>query len=312
MFMLMKIMTVLIIAATLFIGYDILTRPLPIQRVHHHFNSHIHQLRLLYLNMTDTPMNASNGTQVTYLDEIITGGGEPKYIVTLVVPLRDRANHLERLIAHMRAYMQNRDFKMIINCMHQINSGFFNRARLFNNGLKLGNISQSRCIVVHDVDMMPQHTVNYTECTMPTQFSSEIDAYGWSMPYPESAGGVFAATYEHWMSINGMSNEFVGWGGEDDELFQRLKVKQLLHPITGLPTRPSKGRGGYTTMNDANHTLRIRSPFYDSMVQHIQLTGSGQTDLSADGVSTNTDQLEIGPMQRVSENLEIRDIRVIW
>ena len=132
------------------------------------------------------------------------------------------------------------------------------------------------------------------------------------MPYPESAGGVFAATYEHWMHINGMSNEFEGWGGEDDELFQRLKVKRLLDPTTWLPTRPGKGKGVYTSMNDANHTLRVTSPLYDRMVQRIQLTGSGQADLFADGVSTNTDQVEIGPMQRVSENLETRDIRVIW
>ena len=42
------------------------------------------------------------------------------------------------------------------------------------------------------------------------------------MPYPGFFGGVFAIRREHWEKINGASNQFWGWGGEDDDIFRRI------------------------------------------------------------------------------------------
>jgi len=35
-------------------------------------------------------------------------------------------------------------------------------------------------------------------------------------------GGIEAFTTEHFRLINGFSNQFFGWGGEDDNLYDRL------------------------------------------------------------------------------------------
>ena len=41
------------------------------------------------------------------------------------------------------------------------------------------------------------------------------------LPYATIFGGVGAFTKDHYDMINGMSNLFWGWGGEDDDLYQR-------------------------------------------------------------------------------------------
>lgn len=43
-----------------------------------------------------------------------------------------------------------------------------------------------------------------------------------SLPYSEFFGGVSGLTVEQFRKINGFPNAFWGWGGEDDDLWNRL------------------------------------------------------------------------------------------
>ena len=37
------------------------------------------------------------------------------------------------------------------------------------------------------------------------------------------AGGVVAITKDHFLKVNGYSNQFWGWGGEDDNMWRRIR-----------------------------------------------------------------------------------------
>ena len=41
------------------------------------------------------------------------------------------------------------------------------------------------------------------------------------LPYATIFGGVVAFKPSEWRKINGFSNRYFGWGGEDDDLFNR-------------------------------------------------------------------------------------------
>ena len=41
------------------------------------------------------------------------------------------------------------------------------------------------------------------------------------VPYSDLFGGATAFTEEQFSRVNGYSNEFYGWGGEDDDMYRR-------------------------------------------------------------------------------------------
>lgn len=48
-----------------------------------------------------------------------------------------------------------------------------------------------------------------------------------SLPYKEFFGGVSGLTVEQFRKINGFPNAFWGWGGEDDDLWNRYVEVQI-------------------------------------------------------------------------------------
>lgn len=55
------------------------------------------------------------------------------------------------------------------------------------------------------------------------------------LPYPAIFGGVSAITKEHFKLLNGFSNSFWGWGGEDDDMSNRIRYHHLFisrYPLT--------------------------------------------------------------------------------
>lgn len=49
-----------------------------------------------------------------------------------------------------------------------------------------------------------------------------------SLPYKEFFGGVSGLTVEQFKKINGFPNAFWGWGGEDDDLWNRYVLRDKL------------------------------------------------------------------------------------
>jgi len=48
------------------------------------------------------------------------------------------------------------------------------------------------------------------------------------VPYEGIFGGVTAFKAEHFELVNGFSNQFYGWGGEDDDMYNR-QVDQIVY-----------------------------------------------------------------------------------
>ena len=57
--------------------------------------------------------------------------------------------------------------------------------------------------------------------------SVAIDVFNYQLPYDGIFGGVSAMSVKHFNFVNGFSNQFWGWGGEDDDMAERLRINNL-------------------------------------------------------------------------------------
>ena len=151
----------------------------------------------------------------------------PVVKVAVIVPFRNRDVQLKIFLHHMHPFLQKQNVFYRIIVVEQLATDPFNRAGLFNIGFKEAlKISPFDCFVFTDVDLLPEDDRNFYGCpTSPRHMSSSIDKFSYRPIGVAHFGGVCAFKKSDYEKVNGMSNIFWGWGGEDDDLYTRvLKV----------------------------------------------------------------------------------------
>lgn len=144
--------------------------------------------------------------------------------LSVVVPYRNREEHLQKFLPHMREYLTESRIPFHIYVVHQADQKPFNRAKLLNIGFKESDSFDYH--VFHDIDMLPLDS-DYGFVTEPTHLATEVEQFGWKLPYEEFFGGVCVFDRDSFVKINGFSNEYWGWGGEDDDLLKRCSIAGL-------------------------------------------------------------------------------------
>merc|ERR1719334_2142765 len=112
--------------------------------------------------------------------------------------------------------------------MFEVGNQPFNRAMLMNVGAAEALKQHDyQCFIFHDVDLLPEDDRNLYTCPIqPRHMSVSIDSFMYRLPYDDIFGGVSAMTVDQFRVVNGFSNLFWGWGGEDDDMANRLRVKK--------------------------------------------------------------------------------------
>nr|CAD2165548.1 unnamed protein product [Meloidogyne enterolobii] len=108
----------------------------------------------------------------------------------------------------------------------------FNKGRLTNIGvLEAIRVYPFDCIIFHDVDTYPENDKILYRCSTDPKHTKHLSVYleriGYKEYYPGFIGGVLALTVEQLRKVNGYSNDFWGWGGEDDDLNTRVKIANM-------------------------------------------------------------------------------------
>ncbi|XP_075234413.1 beta-1,4-galactosyltransferase 1-like [Lycorma delicatula] len=144
--------------------------------------------------------------------------------VAIIVPYRDRLSHLQIFIAYMHPFLQLQKLSYQIFIIEQSDKRPFNRGKLFNVGFtEAEKLSDFPCYIFHDVDLIPQNLYNVYGCTqLPRHMSSYIDVFDYKLPYDVIFGGAVAILKDQFLCANGFSNNFFGWGGEDDDFYNRV------------------------------------------------------------------------------------------
>lgn len=141
--------------------------------------------------------------------------------LAIIVPYRDRPTHLKTFVKYMKKYLTNygiNEFKIFV--VEQGDNRPFNRGKLLNIGADLSMKMGYEYLCFHDVDLLPI-TGDYTYSEFPTSLISEVEDKDGDILF-RYFGGVTMFDSEDFKSINGYSNQYWGWGFEDDDLFHRV------------------------------------------------------------------------------------------
>ncbi|KAJ6647704.1 Beta-1,4-N-acetylgalactosaminyltransferase bre-4 [Pseudolycoriella hygida] len=145
--------------------------------------------------------------------------------VAIIIPYRDRAQHLPIFLANIHPFLMKQQIEYGIFLIEQVTEGLFNRAALMNVGfVESQKLGEWDCFIFHDIDLIPMDDRNLYNCPdQPRHMSVAVDTMGFKLPYSSIFGGVSAMTKKQFQKVNGFSNCFWGWGGEDDDMSNRLK-----------------------------------------------------------------------------------------
>lgn len=134
----------------------------------------------------------------------------------IIVPYRDREEHLSQFIPHYRNMLPD----MPIYVIEQADSKPFNRAKLLNVGfLEFGY--KYDYAVYHDVDMLAAYPdAYYVYPEQPLHLATACSQFDYKLPYTGYFGGVTSISTKDMHILNGFSNNFWGYGGEDDMMYQ--------------------------------------------------------------------------------------------
>lgn len=195
-----------------------------------------------------------------------------KLSFAIIIPFRDnldgsqvRYNQLLKFIDYMPKYLsklgKKYEFKIII--VEQNNSKKFNRGRLLNIGFLLTK-HKFNYFIFHDVDLIPDiNLLHYYGCypSNPIHLASIWDKYT-KGSFSFYFGGVNSFNKKDFENINGYPNNYWGWGGEDDELYDRVVDNNL------VVICPKDGK--YEEEEHDKPTKNEEFPFKDKIIARLE------------------------------------------
>ncbi|UJR36596.1 hypothetical protein I4U23_029316 [Adineta vaga] len=178
--------------------------------------------------------------------------------IAIVIPYRDREKNLRNLLYNLIPFLNRQgiiNYKIFI--VEQQASGAFNKARLNNFAFHhLMKTYKPTCVIFHDVDLIPENNQNLYSCLSVTDHPIHMSANvrsqingTYTHIYSFLVGGVLAIRPKSFITLNGYSNYYFNWGGEDDDMGLRFLAKDI------CVQRPTSG-----FYYAASHSTQKRNP----------------------------------------------------
>ncbi|CAJ1059316.1 beta-1%2C4-galactosyltransferase 1 [Xyrichtys novacula] len=154
---------------------------------------------------------------------------EAQQKVALIIPFRKRDEHLKFWLYYLHPILQRQQLDYGVYVINQDGDEIFNRAKLLNIGYTEALKEYDyECFVFSDVDLIPMDDRNTYKCfSQPRHLSVSMDKFGFRLPYNQYFGGVSSMSKDQFLKINGFPNNYWGWGGEDDDIYNRIASKGM-------------------------------------------------------------------------------------
>lgn len=152
-----------------------------------------------------------------------------KHKVAIIIPFRNRHEHFGYWLYYLHPILMRQQIDYGVYVINQDGEGVFNRAKLLNVGyVEVLKDYDYDCFVFSDVDLVPLNDRNLYRCfDKPRHLAVAMDKFNYGLPYNTYYGGVSSLSKSQFIKINGFSNTYWGWGGEDDDVYKRIVFRGM-------------------------------------------------------------------------------------
>tara|TARA_Y200000002_G_scaffold369155_1_gene362978 strand:- start:11 stop:772 length:762 start_codon:yes stop_codon:yes gene_type:complete len=182
--------------------------------------------------------------------------------LVVILPVRDREENLKEYLENMIPIFnyQNIDYRIFV--IEQSKNKRFNKGKINNIGFleALKENKNHTRFLFNDVDNYPikKNVINY---------NTKINGVNHFFGNPRWLGGFFMISKNTFQKVNGYSNNFWGWGGEDNDLQNRLKAKKVNIDRSVFYKRDRKNNN---LINDDYNTRDVNKDFKKNMYKQKQ------------------------------------------
>ncbi|XP_043941291.1 beta-1,4-galactosyltransferase 2 [Protopterus annectens] len=188
--------------------------------------------------------------------------------VAIIIPYRNREHHLKYWLHYLHPILRRQKIDYGIYIINQHGDDTFNRAKLLNIGYKeVLKDADYDCFIFSDVDLIPMDDRNLYHCyDQPRHFAIAMDKFGFRLPYAGYFGGVSGLNKTQFLKINGFPNEYWGWGGEDDDIYNRITLNGM------KVSRPDVKIGRYRMIKHDRDKHNEPNPQRFTKIQNTKIT----------------------------------------
>jgi hypothetical protein len=154
--------------------------------------------------------------------------------LAICVPYRDpgdgsRLSHLTEFVPYLDKFLSDRNFDFKIFVSHQCDDKLFNRSKMKNIAFDIACKEGYDYFAFHDVDMLPEDGADYSyPKDYPIHIATNLSQWNYTLRDIEYFGGCVLFTKEQFEKVNGYYNEYWDWGMEDDDLFWRCVINNMV------------------------------------------------------------------------------------
>lgn len=184
----------------------------------------------------------------------------------IIVPYRNRYEQLNEFKREIVKYLEDKKIDYEVFVIEQDDGKSFNRGKLLNVGFTYAEKAKCDYVVFHDLDMIPVN-VSYRYSNKPIHLATSFvdDNDFTDVDFQEYFGGVTMFPSTMFKAINGYSNEYWGWGFEDDDLLYRCKINNLPLDVGYIDTVGANTAAlefnGYNAYIRGKRSIRTNSNF---------------------------------------------------
>lgn len=178
----------------------------------------------------------------------------------IIIPFRE--NPKEQRNIHKKYFIEN-TVPLLKKCLIKVKIIFiiqepgapFNRGALINIAVKLINSNPEDIFFTHDVDVNPYENtiVKYYKPFINNKCIQGIYTSAW-----DTLGGIIKFKKQDFIDINGFSNMFWGWGGEDTDLQNRATFNNIWIQ-KNLTNRPGDGENWFKIFNHPRNKESVKN-----------------------------------------------------